>query len=62
MYVKTFTTEQDAQNWCGMKNGMSTITGQLFAVTPSPYDDEPFAGVDLKTAIELGLGYEIVYR
>lgn len=55
-YAVFFENEDDARARCRMKNQASVK--DIYALVDGPADD--FAVVDLKTAIELGQGYEVL--
>ena len=60
-YVKYFNDENDAFNRCKSKNRACKAAGnykEMYAVVDGP--DNNWAVVDLNTAIDLGMGYEMV--
>lgn len=60
-YIHHFATEREAIIRCSIKNQACRRAGNyrdIYAVVDGP--DNNFSVVDLKTAIELGGGYQIV--
>ena len=58
-YIKTFTTEDEAMDWMGVKNRSCKLAGNVrdfFCVVDGAENN--FAVVDISTAIELGGGYK----
>jgi hypothetical protein len=54
-YIKDFKEYDEAFEWTVMKNKVSKE--EIFCLVPGP--DDNYCVVDLRTAIELGLGYVI---
>ena len=54
-FLKLFPTRADAEERARIKNRANRMPGWLWVVTDGPADD--FAVVDLRSAIELGVGY-----
>ncbi len=57
-YHKEFNGESEAREWMVMKN-QTQRDGSIFCLVPGSTLN--YAIVDLSTAIELGLGYEVSY-
>lgn len=55
-YVKYFKEESDAYSWMKMKNKVQVKLTNLFVLVDGPEDN--FAVVDLRTAQDLGTGYQ----
>lgn len=57
-YHKFFGSFEEAKDWCVMKNKANRDRHTDYVITPGPGGrGQNFAVTDLKTAIELGLGY-----
>lgn len=60
-YTRFFASENDARSICQIKNQACRRAGNfkdIYCLVDGPEDN--YAIVDLKTAIDLGMGYEII--